>query len=111
MQEPPEVIPGDIVVCGVAAYGEVGNRRLAAEGSIEAVVSQVFPGTEVEREPVFSLGALFPFGYFDKSRFFRVFIGEALKPVGTAPVGQTPAEGRSEFGVASSTNSMSSCAT
>lgn len=111
MKEPPEVIPSDGVVFGVAADCEIGDRGLAAEGAVEAVVSQVFPGTKVEREPLFIFGSLFPFGYFDKSRLFRVFIGEALKPFGTAPVGQATTEGRSEFGVASSMKATSSCAT
>lgn len=111
MQKPSEIIPGDIVVRGVLADGEVGDRRLAAEGPIEPIVPQVLPGTKVERKPLLIFGGLFPFGYFDKRRFFRVFICEALKPAGSASVGQAPTEGRSDFGVASSTNSTSSCAT
>lgn len=111
MQEPPVVISGDVVVCGIAADGEIGDRRLSAKGPIETVVPQVFPGAEVERKPRLIFGSLFPFGYFDKRRFFRVFICEALKPAGPASVGQVPAEGRPDFGVVSSTNLTSSFAT
>lgn len=111
MQKVGEVVAGYAVVAGIPADRSVADRGFAAESTIEAIESKRLPCPEIEAVPRLDLRIIRQFRDADEFRLFGVFIRQPLQPVALAFLRQAPAEGRSEFFVASSTNSMSVCAT
>lgn len=93
------------MIGGKAAHGDITDRPLAAEGSIEAIETEIFPSPEIETMP--RLGPrLFRCGLdLYKCRLIRIFSGESRQPIAIAFLCQPPAEGFSEFFTAPSTNS------
>ncbi len=97
----------DAVVASKSADDGIRNRELATERAIDPVVSELFPGMEIEVVPRlrFEFTIL---GILDGNEFclFRMRFGEALQPVGLASAEESAAEGLSKFFAASSTNSI-----
>ena len=93
------------MIGGKAAHGDIADRPLAAEGSIEAIEPQILPSTEIEAVP--RLGPRLFRCSLDlyKRRLIWIFGGESRQPIAIAFLCQPPAEGFAEFFTAPSTNS------
>ena len=70
-----QVLPGDLVVLCVLSDGGVGDRKLATERAIDAIVAERLPGLEIEFVPWFRL-ELVGVRNGDEFRLFRVFVSE-----------------------------------
>lgn len=111
MHKVGKVVASNAVIVGISADRSVADRGFAAERTIEAIEPKGLPCPEIEAVPRLDLCIIRHFRHTDELRLFGVFVRQALQPIALAFLRQTPAEGRSEFFVASSTNSISVCAT